>query len=114
MPEADRVRMQHMLDAAREARAFLSGRDRAGLESDRLLALGLAKCIEILGEAASRVSPECQARNSGIPWRDIVGMRNRLIHVYFDVDLDQVWNTVTQDLPPLVAKLEAALAGEAQ
>jgi uncharacterized protein with HEPN domain len=112
MPGADRIRLQHMLDAAREAQGFLAGKGRAELEADRLLALGLVKCIEILGEAASRVSPEAQARHAGIPWRDIVGMRNRLIHAYFDVDLDQVWNTVTQDLPPLVAQLEKALAAE--
>ena len=112
MPEPDRVRMQHMLDAAGEAAGFIRGKSRADLDGDRLLALGLVKCVEILGEAASRVSAEARDRHSQIPWRDIVGMRNRLIHAYFDVDLDQVWNTVTGDLPPLAAELEEILAAE--
>ena len=63
-----------------------------------------------MGEAASRVTAERQQASPAIPWRDIVAMRNRLIHGYFDVDLDRVWDTVTDDLPPLLARLEAALA----
>lgn len=109
MPKDDRVRLRHMLDAASEAVEFAKGKTRADLERDRLLVLGLLKCIEIVGEAAARVSPDVQSRYPRIPWPDIVGMRNRLVHVYFDIDLDRVWDTVEQDLPPLIAALEKIL-----
>lgn len=85
MPKDDRVRLRHMLDAASEAVEFAKGKTRADLERDRLLVLGLLKCIEIVGEAAARVSPDVQSRYPRIPWLDIVGMRNRLVHVYFDL-----------------------------
>jgi uncharacterized protein with HEPN domain len=99
-----------MLDAAMEARAFTEGCSREDLDHNRLLALALLKCIEIIGEAASRISPITQAGHPELPWADIIGMRNRLIHAYFDIDLDLVWDTVTIDLPPLIAMLQAALA----
>jgi uncharacterized protein with HEPN domain len=101
-----------MLEAAREAMSFIQGQSRKALDSNRMLVLSLVKCIEIIGEAASRVSPETQAKHTGIPWVDIVGMRNRLIHAYFEIDLDRVWDTVTDDLPPLVSELEKASASE--
>jgi len=105
----DQIRMRHMLDAAREAVSFARGRSRADLDSDRLLALGLFKCIEIVGEAAARITPDTRRRHPQIPWADIVGMRNRLVHDYFAIDLDQVWLTVTSDLPPLITALEGML-----
>ena len=74
-----------------------------------MLTLSLVKCIEIVGEAAARVTRERQASLSQIPCAQIVGMRNRLIHAYFQIDLDIVWNTVTQALPPLIAELEAII-----
>ena len=98
-----------MLDAGQEAVRFTQGKTRAEFDVDRLLALALVTLIEIVGEAASRVTAESQRAHPDIPWRDIVAMRNRLIHGYFDVDLDRVWDTVTDDLPPLIAHLEAAL-----
>ena len=67
------------------------------------------KSVEIIGEAASRVSEECQRRSPDIPWAEIVAMRNRLVHVYFDIDLDRVWETVTDDLPELMARIDEAL-----
>ncbi len=98
-----------MLDATREAVAFVCGKTREDLQRDRLLALGLTKCIKIIGEAASKLSPERQATLPHVPWEDIVGMRNRLIHAYFEVDLDIVWDVVTTDLPGLADNLAAAL-----
>ena len=112
MHKPDRIRLQHMLDAAREAIASVQGRVRADLDHDRIWALGLVKCIEIIGEAAARVTPEARSQFPQIPWPQIVGMRNRLVHVYFDLDLDQVWNAVTQDLPPLIATIETILQQE--
>jgi uncharacterized protein with HEPN domain len=102
----DRTRIRHMLDAAREAVGFAAGRSRADLDRNRQLALALLKCLEIVGEAASQVTEAMRTRYSGIPWADVVGMRNRLVHTYFDIDLNLVWDTVTRDLPPLIAGLE--------
>lgn len=112
MRKPDRIRVQHMLDAARDATASVQGRVRQDLDRDRIWALGLVKCIEIIGEAAARVSPEARSQFPQIPWMQIVGMRNRLVHAYFDLDLDQVWNAVAQDLPPLIAALETILLHE--
>lgn len=111
MPPNDRIRLLHMLDAAREAAAFASGRTSEDLANDRLLALALVKCVEIIGEAASKVSAETRSRLGGIPWVDIIGMRHRLIHAYFDIDFERVSDTITADLPPLIARLESALGG---
>lgn len=80
MLPSDLVRLRHMLEASREAAAFARGKDRESLKSDRVLMLAAVRCIEIIGEAASQISPELRLKYSRIPWTDIVGMRNRLIH----------------------------------
>jgi uncharacterized protein with HEPN domain len=95
-----------MLDSIREAVSFVSQRTRTDLDRDRMLTLSLVKCIEIIGEAASKVGAETRRLQPSVPWDEIVAMRNRLIHAYFDIDLDRVWDTVTGDLPPLQAELE--------
>jgi len=110
MKRDDRTRLQHMRDAAQEAISFINERKRSDLGDDRQLVLSLVKLIEIVGEAASRISEETQLQISQIPWQDIVGMRNRLIHAYYDIDLDRVWDTVIDDLPPLIELLEENLA----
>jgi uncharacterized protein with HEPN domain len=74
--------------------------------------LSLVRCIEIIGEAAARVSAEMRATVPELPWQDIVGMRNRLIQAYFDVDHDRVWDTVERDLPGLIAALQNRLQQE--
>jgi uncharacterized protein with HEPN domain len=83
MHKNDAIRLRHMLDAAREASGFVAGRGRADLDRDRMLALALLKELEILGEAAGKVSEETRVACGGIPWANIVGMRNRLILGYF-------------------------------
>lgn len=110
MLESDSVRLRHMLDAAREAVAFGAGRKREDLETNRVLALALARCIEIIGEAGSRVSLELRTSHPEVPWADIVGMRNRLIHAYFDVDLGLLCDTLSADLPELIVQLERVLS----
>jgi uncharacterized protein with HEPN domain len=95
-----------MLDAAREAVQMAQGKARADLDTDRLLNLSLVRLLEIVGEAASRVPASERAQYSGIPWLQIVGLRNRLIHGYDNVDFDILWEIVSQDLPPLIAELE--------
>jgi uncharacterized protein with HEPN domain len=112
MLESDIVRVQHIIDATNEALSFIAGKSRADLFSDRKLALAVIKSIEIAGEAASRVSQDLRVNSPQIPWQDIVAMRNRLIHGYFDINLDIVWKTVTEELPPLISLLEKLLAGK--
>ena len=108
----DIVRLRHMLDHAREAVAMVAGKERANLRSERMLELALVRLIEIVGEEAARVSPEGQTRYPLIPWREVIGMRNRLVHGYDCVDLDVLWDTIEVDLPPLIAALERII-GEA-
>jgi uncharacterized protein with HEPN domain len=105
----DQVSLRHMLDHAREAREMAHGRQRSDLESNRMLQLALTRLIEIVGEAASRVSGSAREQHREIPWPNIVGMRNRLIHGYDVVDLNVLWDTVGTDLPPLIAQLEIIL-----
>ncbi|MBI5559941.1 MAG: DUF86 domain-containing protein [Deltaproteobacteria bacterium] len=106
MQKDDLIRLKHMVDAAKEARSFASDKKRSDLDGNRQLTLALVKDIEIIGEAASKVSQETKTNYPAIPWLDIINMRNRLIHAYFDIDLEVVWDTVTKDLPPLLAEIE--------
>ncbi len=110
MQKDDAIRLRHKLDAVREAQAFAVARSRSDLDHDRMLLLALVKDIEIIGEAAGRISSAAKTEWPQIPWQDIVAMRHRLIHGYFDIDLDIVWNTVRDDLPPLAEQIEKALA----
>lgn len=111
MRKDDQVRLRHMLDAAREAVTFVQGRRRADLDTDRMLALSLVKEIEIIGEAANQIAKTAREELPEIPWADIIGMRNRLVHAYFDINLEILWQTVEQDLPPLIRALERVLKG---
>lgn len=106
MSKTDETRLRHMLDAAREAVAFAAGRARSDLDTDRMLNLSLVRLLEIVGEAARGLPQEFREGHSAIPWKQIAGMRDRLIHGYFDVNLDIVWQTVTQELPKLIVQLE--------
>ncbi len=105
----DAVRLRHMLDAARAALEFVRHRSRADLDHDLQLVWALVKAIEIIGEAAYQLSPETRAEVSGPPWEKIIGMRHRLVHAYFDINLDILWKTVHEGLPPLVRTLAMAV-----
>lgn len=109
MRRDDEVRLRHMHDAAREALSFATERTRGDLDNDRQLVLALLKEIEIVGEAAFRVTESTRRSLPEMPWDRIVGMRNRLVHAYFDVNPDIVWKTVQEDLPALIALLERAI-----
>lgn len=98
-----------MLIAAREALGFAEGLSFEAFAEDRRTQLSIVKSIEIVGEAASRVDDEIRQAHPAIPWRDIVGMRNRLVHGYFDIDLRLVWDTVGTDLPVLIEQLKRLL-----
>lgn len=108
----DQTRLRHMLDAARDAIDMARGQQRTDLDTDRKLRLSLVRLLEVLGEAAKGVSPDLRERHPGVPWRKIMGMRDRLIHGYFDVNLDVVWQTVTEDLPDLVGVIETVISGQ--
>jgi len=110
MLKHDFIRLMHMRDAVEEAMSFVREKGRKDLDQDRKLVLALMKDIEIVGEAASRVSKEAQHEIPEIPWANIVGMRNRLIHAYFDINLDILWQTATTDLPELSKVLAKAIA----
>ena len=112
MRTEDRVRLRHMIEAAESATQFIAGRSCSDLDTDRMLLFAVVRAIEVVGEAASKLSEEFRAAHPGIPWRAIVGMRNRLIHAYFDIDTETVWETTTQELPPILNQLrELAVAG---
>jgi uncharacterized protein with HEPN domain len=102
----DTLRLQDMLTAARDARTFAAAKSEADLFRDKQLTLALLKCVEIIGEAAARVGDETRGKYPTLPWPDMVGMRNRLVHTYFDIDLSLLWATITDDLPPLIRELE--------
>jgi len=104
------VRLRHMLAYATEAVALMRDRRRADLDINRALGLAVLRCLEIVGEAASRIPVAIQQSYPKIPWPQIIGMRNRLVHGYDIVDYDIVWSTVAQDLPPLIAELEKILS----
>lgn len=98
-----------MLDAANEALHYGSTFTRADLDSNRMLIHSPVRCIEIIGEAANQMSDAGRSEMRDVPWSAIIGMRHRLAHGYFDIDLDRVWDTVAVDLPPLTAALRSAL-----
>ncbi len=100
------ARLRHMLDHAREASAMAAGKTRKDLDADRKLNLALVRLLEIVGEAANRIPARERAQYQTIPWSQIVGLRNRLIHGYDSVDFDILWQIVTRDLPALIASLE--------
>jgi uncharacterized protein with HEPN domain len=93
--------MKHIIDAIDAASKFIEGRNRSDLDGDHMLVFALVRAVEIVGEAASKVSSDCRAELPAVPWSKIVGMRNRLIHAYFDIDLEILWNTATYALPLL-------------
>ena len=106
----DRVRILHIRDAAEAVAEFVQGRKRIDLDSDRMLLFAVVRAIEVIGEAAGRVSEETRNAQPGVPWNAIIGMRNRLIHGYFDIDKTVVWKTATAEIPTLLRNLKAMLA----
>jgi uncharacterized protein with HEPN domain len=107
MRAEDAIRIRHMLDAAELARDFVVGRARTDLDQDKMLRYALVRAIQVIGEAASKVSPESRLELPGVPWAAITGMRNRLVHAYFDIDTNLLWVTVEKDLPDLLTQLKA-------
>ena len=109
MPPEDRVRLLHMIEATETALGFVASRERADLDADAMLRFALVRAIEIIGEAAGRVSAETRTAAPHLPWNLLVAMRNRLIHAYFATDHDILWRTATEELPTLLPTLRALL-----
>lgn len=108
--EQDTVRLRHMLDAAKKIVEYTASIQRDDLNRDEKLALALVRLLEIIGEAARAVSTGSRREHPQIPWREIAGTRDRLIHGYYDIDFDVVWQIVSGDIPPLVTAIEDILA----
>lgn len=112
----DETRLGHILEAAREAVGYVAAIDRATFEASRPLQHAVVRCIEIVGEAEARLSPGLREANPQIPWPRIIATRNRIVHAYFDVDMDIIWTTATVELPTLIHETEKSRAqlGEAR
>ena len=106
----DQVSIGDMLNHSREAVVLLGGLSREELGRNRVVQLALTRLVEVVGEAANRVSESTQRQNPGIPWAKIIGMRNRLVHGYDVIDCGLLWDTVTSDLPPLIEALQRIVA----
>ncbi|MDI6808576.1 MAG: DUF86 domain-containing protein [Candidatus Eisenbacteria bacterium] len=112
MQRDDTVYIRHILDAARKALHFAKSRTREDLDKNEMLGMSLVHLLVIVGEAANNVSMDFREQHPSLPWRKMTELRNRLIHGYFDINLDIVWDTVLKDLPPLVTALEKILPTE--
>ena len=107
--EQDRIRLRHMLDAAQKIVAFTEGLSRDCFHTDEKLQLAIVRLLEITGEAANSVSDDFKEDHPEIAWARITATRNRLIHGYFDIDLEIVWKIATENIPLLCRHLQATL-----
>ena len=105
----DLTRLKHIRDAVMITIDFIKGRNRDDLDNDQMLSLALVRLIEIIGEAANNISLSCQNNYPQIPWREMIGMRNRIVHAYFEVDLDVVWQVIIDYLPRLLRWINQAI-----
>jgi len=101
-----------MIEFAQGALRFAEHRSRDDLDHDQMLTLALMKAIETVGEAASKLSLEFRDRHPELPWPSIMGMRHKLVHAYFEVDLDMVWHTTVNELLPLIKTLQKIITSE--
>jgi uncharacterized protein with HEPN domain len=106
----DRQRLEHMLQAAEDALAFVQDRTRADLDHDRILQHALVHCVQVIGEAAARTTELGRTQVPDLPWPKMVGMRHILVHDYFRVDYDALWRVVVEHLPGMVESLRIGLS----
>lgn len=103
--EKDKIYAQHILDAIAAIEKFIADKDYKSFSGDQLLQDGIIRELEIIGEASKSLSEEFKNLISNLPWKDIAGMRDKLIHSYFSVDLDAVWKAATRDIKELKGEL---------
>ena len=106
------MHLLHMRDAAQFAQEFAQERERADLDNDRLFQLALVKAVELIGESASQITDELKSEYSEIPWQDIIDMRHILVHNYWRIELNVVWDAVKNDIPPLINQLHQLIESE--
>ena len=106
MIDEDAAYLWDMLRAAKELQLFLQGKRFADIESDRMLRLTVEREIEIIGEAASRLSPDFRGAHPQVPWQRIIAQRNVIAHEYGDIQLDRIWRVATDRVPELIRFLE--------
>lgn len=110
--QRDEAYLLDMLLSARDAQSVVEQLTREQFQNSRIHQLASLKALETIGEAAASISDTFHAAHPEIPWRQIIGMRNRLIHAYFEVDIDKVWETIQDDLPPLIDHLHLLVPPE--
>lgn len=109
MNERDELRLHHVRDAANRAVNFVEGRTQDDLANDTQFEYAVLHALQIIGEAASKITVETRQQYHEIQWKQIVGIRQRIVHDYDAVKYDVIWNTVVDDLPPLIRQLDAIL-----
>ena len=110
MPRKDAALLLDMLLAARKIQRYSSGLTRKTLLEHEMASSAIIREFQVMGEAARIISDPFKGEHDNIPWKVIAGLRNRVIHEYFRVDLDLLWQTIADDLPPLIAQLEAIVS----
>ncbi|HAL55417.1 MAG TPA: hypothetical protein DCP63_02775 [Bacteroidetes bacterium] len=109
MPHDDRVYLEHIRDSILRVEQYTEGIDASEFKRQILIQDGVIRQIEIIGEAVKRLSSSYRSSHPDTPWQDFARMRDKLIHDYFGVDLEKVWLTVKEDLPPLKAEVLSSL-----
>ena len=107
----NKLRLCHILDALERIAQYLQGVEKAGFEADGKTQDAVVRQLEIIGEAATNLTPELREANPQVPWQLAAATRNRLIHGYFEVDTDIVWAITQNDLSPLKTEIEKILEG---
>ena len=110
MNERDRLALEQLLAAAVRLRMLAHARERSALNEDDVTLLAMLHLIQRLGEAASRLTADFRAAHPEFPWHEMIGMRNRIVHAYADLDPDVVWRIATEDIEPVIAAAERAVA----
>jgi len=101
----DQVYLLHIIDALQQIAEYTTNLDYDGFSKTRIVQDAVIRQFEIVGEATKNLSEELRTRNVGIPWKDLAGFRDKLIHQYFGVDISLVWRSVVEDVPFLLAEL---------
>ena len=112
MSPEDRVRLRHIADGLASAVRFTRGRKREDLDGDEMLVLALMHALQIVGEAAARISAETRDQCPEVPWASMIGMRHRLVHAYFDINFDILWTTASETAPALLTHIRPLLASD--
>jgi len=114
MEKDDTIYLRHILDAVNTVEEYLQGVDEVKFKATRLLQDGAIRQIEIIGEAVRHISKDLRRTYPEIPWQDVAGMRDKLIHDYFGVDIEKVWLTTQEDLSVLKQQVIGVLKDYSQ